>query len=608
MTIAHASTDRRTVLLVDDDSSTLDLYGGKLDHAGFRTMIAPNPAGFYEALPNLSADLIILNLMLPKRGGFELLRAIRANDLHRSTPVLVLTNPYLPDLAQRSLQMGGSRALSRSECTTSQLVSISRELMGMTAADETDEASEVERMKQVLMDEGSSEVTAIQHLVSKYIEVAALSEGEEHLVKLHQKVRSLEARAGLAGCRKIAQLAAAIEAMLFDHLSRPNDGFSPSCIQTFSTALDCLNRLFANRDTGSTDHYCGPRVLLVDDDRVCNMGNDLALKRAYYETVIVTNGPSAIRLLTDEDFDLVLLDIEMPDMSGLEVCRKLREIPRQQTTPVIFVTAHADFKNRVESIRSGGDDLISKPIAPSELIVKSTVYLLNNPNPRIAQQRSSSDAKAKEFGSQKQSGDPARTSKRLKHLQEALAEETKRRETVDQQAAENAKRRKDLETAIEENQRSQQRFLELLEEAQQQSQAAEQGDEKAKLNLAGRRRALTEVKNFVADKLVRLKKALKEETERCRVVEEQVAENAMRRADLECALREIQGVQDAFQDELHSAQDPAALLELEASLEKSQKARESLAGELEATRRELLALKESRAGIESEVESRKSGR
>jgi chromosome segregation ATPase len=163
-------------------------------------------------------------------------------------------------------------------------------------------------------------------------------------------------------------------------------------------------------------------------------------------------------------------------------------------------------------------------------------------------------------------------SEKLKHLREALAEQTTRREAVEQQAVENAKRRSKLEAAIEENQRSQHRFGQLLEESEQQVLASEQGGDAGQLNLTGRRRALLEVSSFVADKLVRLKKALAEETKRSEAVEREIAENAKRRTELETGLREIQRVQDAFQGELETAVDPKQLLELESSLSENQQA------------------------------------
>src|SRR5678816_1671827 len=99
--------------------------------------------------------------------------------------------------------------------------------------------------------------------------------------------------------------------------------------------------LFTSGNTGSGESSCTARVLLVDDDLVCNMANTMALKRASYEAVTATDGCAALSLLSDNSFDLILLDIDMPGMNGVEVCQQLRNIPHHKNTPVIFVTLYA---------------------------------------------------------------------------------------------------------------------------------------------------------------------------------------------------------------------------------------------------------------------------
>ena len=82
-------------------------------------------------------------------------------------------------------------------------------------------------------------------------------------------------------------------------------------------------------------------------------------------------------------FDLIFMDVNMPDMNGFDVCAEIRKSKHNKNTPVIFVTMHSDYENRFQSLQSGGDDLISKPITPLELIVKSTVFLLSIARPPI---------------------------------------------------------------------------------------------------------------------------------------------------------------------------------------------------------------------------------
>src|SRR5258706_3836454 len=643
MSTTNTLTDSRTVFLVDGHSN---LYSRRLELAGFKTESALDAEAAVEALPTLTAYLISLDLMLPMRGGIELLQVIRTTSRLKDTPILLLSNAYLPDLARKALRAGGNRALSKSECTSSELISISRELAGMAVVPGNSGAVEVgttaiesgslaAQLERDLMNDGNAEVAAIGQHCSKYVELVGSQEAKDYLNRVYQSIRLVSTRAGLAGCGKIAQLTGTIEAMLFEQITRSNGDMSPSSIQTLAKAVDCLDRLFTSGNTGSGEPTSKARVLLVDDDQICNMSNEVALKRANYETASVSDGSAALDTLSDNHFDLILLDINMPGMDGVEVCQKLRRIPHHKTTPVIFVTLHGDFQTHAQSLLSGGDDLISKPISPLELIVKSTVFLLSTtrhqvPKGQVPVKKTllQSGANAAPSGSGKSgvdSGAPATEMaelsspegngkkshsfqetvyEKLTYLREALAEETKRREAVEQQAAENTTRRAELEAAIEENQKSQQSFEQLLDESQRKNPESDQPKDAGQLHIAGRLRALVEARDFVADKLVLLQRSLEEETKRREVVEQQMVENAERRTELEAALAELGMVQHAFQREMENAENPKQLLDLQASLAENQKTREALEGQLEAAQQELQVLRLGGAANQTELETK----
>src|SRR5262249_43279783 len=101
MSASDTPSGSMTILVVDDGSSAASLYRTRLEQAGFKTTTATGTSEAREILPNVAADLIIVDVMLPKLGGLELLQAIRANDRHKNTPILVLSNAYLPELSQR---------------------------------------------------------------------------------------------------------------------------------------------------------------------------------------------------------------------------------------------------------------------------------------------------------------------------------------------------------------------------------------------------------------------------------------------------------------------------------------------------------------------------
>lgn len=399
-----------TIVLVDDDSFTLTLYRKWLERAGFKVVCAPDGLAVIDMLPRLSADLIVLDLMLPKVQGLEVLEAIRADSRHQNTPVIILSNAYLPQNAGKAMNAGANGGLLKSECTPTKLMTMIHELLNPDQADpvkqpaltsplshgapgdrsETeqsidrqpsekwDDAATLEASTGDLLNEWRTVVSPIREHCLNYVKAMGSEGGREHLDELYRGVRSLGSRASLGGCTKVAQLAATLEAMLFEQVFKLNGEMSPSSVQTVVQAVDCLDHLFAQGKTCFTNHSYKPRVLLVDDDMMCNLANEAVLKRANYETVSASDGSSALVLMEQSTFDLVLLDINMPGMNGFEVCEQLRRIPSYKTTPVLYVTSNNDFQSRARSVLSGSNGLITKPISPRELIVKATTYLLRS--------------------------------------------------------------------------------------------------------------------------------------------------------------------------------------------------------------------------------------
>jgi two-component system response regulator QseB len=113
------------------------------------------------------------------------------------------------------------------------------------------------------------------------------------------------------------------------------------------------------------------RVLLVEDDELLGDGLRAGLKQTGYTVDWVIDGQSAESALTDNEFDLVVLDINLPRMSGLEVLRNLRK--RGQTIPVLILTARDSIPDRVEGLDSGADDYLVKPVDLDELCARLRV-------------------------------------------------------------------------------------------------------------------------------------------------------------------------------------------------------------------------------------------
>lgn len=106
-------------------------------------------------------------------------------------------------------------------------------------------------------------------------------------------------------------------------------------------------------------------LLLVEDDRELAHGLSSSLAQSDYATDVVFDGLAAIDACKSTSYDLVILDLGLPDMDGLEVLRRLRKAG--MTTPVLILTARFDLDDRVSGLDAGGDDYLAKPFALPEL-------------------------------------------------------------------------------------------------------------------------------------------------------------------------------------------------------------------------------------------------
>ena len=105
------------------------------------------------------------------------------------------------------------------------------------------------------------------------------------------------------------------------------------------------------------------RLLIVDDDNMNCVMAEYALSKDY-EVFTVNSGSAALYFLENEPVDLILMDIEMPEMSGKEVASRIKENPKWSKLPIIFLTADSDPKTEAECLSWGADDFITKPFVP----------------------------------------------------------------------------------------------------------------------------------------------------------------------------------------------------------------------------------------------------
>src|SRR2546426_584444 len=117
------------------------------------------------------------------------------------------------------------------------------------------------------------------------------------------------------------------------------------------------------------------RVLIVEDERDIRDLLVLHLQRDGYQVSTAGTGEDALLQVRQSPPDLVLLDLMLPAMSGLEVCRRLRQEQTTATLPILMLTAKADEVDRVVGLELGADDYVVKPFSPKELIARIRAVL-----------------------------------------------------------------------------------------------------------------------------------------------------------------------------------------------------------------------------------------
>jgi DNA-binding response OmpR family regulator len=115
------------------------------------------------------------------------------------------------------------------------------------------------------------------------------------------------------------------------------------------------------------------RILIVEDEPRLSSFLERGLRSRGYATTAVSEGAKAAAIASDEDFDLVILDLGLPDMDGLSVLRELRR--RGERLPAIVLTARDDLADKIEGLDAGGNDYVTKPFRLEELLARIRVQL-----------------------------------------------------------------------------------------------------------------------------------------------------------------------------------------------------------------------------------------
>ncbi len=381
----------KKILLIEDDPIVANVYRNKLAVEGYQTETAADGEAGLKLLHSFQPQVIILDLMLPGVSGVDVIKKIRSEADFAKTPIVVFSNTYLTNLIQEAWRAGANKCLSKSTCTPKDMLDIVRSLVGgngvMVATDQP--VAAIKRPELTSANDPAFQAdlrtTFIDHLpVALYsmrstLQLLVKADNEiarlKQVYELYRQIHSLNGNAGVAGLVQIEHMSAAVEALLKEIYEKPKN-INASSIRTIASAVDFLGLLFEKTTLPEKQETPPTKILVVDDEAISRRAIVYALEKARLKSINVDDSQQALQLLTENEFDLIFLDVDMPGLNGFELCAKLRQLPQHKKTPVIFVTSLNDFENRANSTVAGGNDFIAKPFLFIELTVKSLIHIM----------------------------------------------------------------------------------------------------------------------------------------------------------------------------------------------------------------------------------------
>ncbi|AFZ53537.1 response regulator [Cyanobacterium aponinum UTEX 3222] len=127
-------------------------------------------------------------------------------------------------------------------------------------------------------------------------------------------------------------------------------------------------------------------ILIVDDLKQNLKLLNIILESAHYQTSLALSGKDALERLKVLNPDLILLDLMMPDISGLEVCRRIKSNPEYEDIPVIFLTASVEENHLIEAYSLGANDYVNKPFRKPELLARIKTQLTLRKQSKLIQE------------------------------------------------------------------------------------------------------------------------------------------------------------------------------------------------------------------------------
>ncbi len=396
----------KKVLIIEDDPIVAHIYKTRLERESYEVEVATDGQDGVKQMNECSPDAVMLDLMLPRMNGVDVLKKIRSRSEFQNTPIIVFTNAYVPTMINEAYQAGATQVFNKATLTPRQIIDALHTAIysdnpdfsnsgaapmppesgtpAATASETAEKAAQTVKeteyqteMVKTFNDSAPEILLSLRKMMSEFSKTTDEAAKVDQLLNLYRKVHGLTGSAGLAGLHNISLLSSALEVLLKELYDKPKN-VNASTLRTVASSVDFIFELFQKAPRTNLLDRKPVEILVVDDEILSRRAVSYALEKAGLKASSVEDPQTALTQATEKQYDLIFLDVQMPGLDGFELCTKIRAIPLNKATPVIFVTNLNDLKSRARSSLSGGNDFIAKPFMFIELSVKALTYVMRN--------------------------------------------------------------------------------------------------------------------------------------------------------------------------------------------------------------------------------------
>ncbi|HAG15097.1 MAG TPA: hypothetical protein DCG69_01035 [Bacteroidales bacterium] len=408
-----------TVMVVDDSPIDRRVIQEMLEAENIGSILVESGRQCLEMLSHRLPDILILDLMMPEMNGFELLDHIRNNSKTADLPVIIVTSKDLTSSDKQRLVGKVKTVLSKSSLTSPKMCSEIKRILRALESDIAPENPNQQNNKSnrvLLVEDNEIAVIQIQKVLEQEgIQVAVATNGKQALDFIKHTIpigiildlmmpgmdgfSVLEEIRSTNETKKLPVMILTAKNLTKNDLSRlsANNVFqllqkgdidTESLLNTVRAMLgiqiglptklgEKASREYVSLETQRTETHkqnAEQKILLIEDN-IDNRLTVIAIVNGKYTMIEAVDGEEGLQQATEEMPDLILLDISLPKMDGLEVVRILKSNPNTQAIPVIALTSRAMKNDEEEILEAGCDDYLAKPIDPEALLGRIEKWL-----------------------------------------------------------------------------------------------------------------------------------------------------------------------------------------------------------------------------------------